>query len=74
MTALGHWPLINRIRDSGNLLTLEEKQRMHNLVLRYKRTSVIFAADLQWLAQADESIASLYEILVKSSRRKGGPQ
>jgi hypothetical protein len=71
----GHWPTINRVRDAGDLLTLEEKQRLHNLVVRYKRTGVVFAADLQWLKQADENyagIAPLYEILSKSSRRKGG--
>jgi hypothetical protein len=76
MTALpGHWPIINRIRDAGDRLTLDEKQHLHNLVTRYKRTGVVFAADLRWLNQADENhsgIAPLYEILSKSSRRKGG--
>jgi hypothetical protein len=76
MTALpGHWPLINHVRDAGDLLTFDEKQRLHNIVCRYKRTAVIFAADLQWLKQADENyagIAPLYELLSKSSRRKGG--
>jgi hypothetical protein len=78
MSALpGHWPLINRVREAGGLLTLEEKQHLHNLVVRYKRTGVIFAADLIWLKQADENyagIAPLYELLSKSSRRKGGPR
>jgi hypothetical protein len=76
MSALpGHWPLINHVRDAGDLLTIEEKQRLHNLVVRYKRTGVVFAADLEWLKQADENyagIAPLYEILSKSPRRKGG--
>jgi hypothetical protein len=76
MTALpGHWPLINRVREAGDLLTLDQKQHLHNLVLRYKRTGVIFAADLQWLKQSDENhagVATLYEILIKS--RKGGPR
>jgi hypothetical protein len=76
MTVLpGHWPLINRVRDAGNLLTLEEKQHMHNLVTRYKRTGVIFAADLIWLNHAAENfggVAPLYELLSKGSRRKGG--
>jgi hypothetical protein len=77
MTApiMEHWQLINRIRNAGDLLTLEEKQRLHNLVVRYKRTGVVFAADLQWLTQADQNhagIAPLYEILSKSSRRKAG--
>jgi hypothetical protein len=70
-----HWPLINRVRDAGDLLTLDEKQRLHNLVVRYKRTGVVFAADLQWLTQADENfggVAPLYEILNKSARRNGG--
>jgi hypothetical protein len=76
MTALsGHWPLINRVREAGDLLTIEEKRRLHNLVVRYKRTGVVFAADLQWLNQADENyagIAPLYKILSKSTRRTGG--
>jgi hypothetical protein len=55
----GHWLQINRIRDAGILLTLEEKQHMHDLVVRYKRTGVVFAADLVWLNQYDP-------------RRKGG--
>jgi hypothetical protein len=76
MTVLpGHWLLINRVRDAGDLLTLDEKQHLHNLVLRYKRTGVVFAADLIWLTQAAENhagIGPLYEILSKSSRRTGG--
>jgi hypothetical protein len=70
-----HWPLINRVREAGDLLTIEEKQRLHNLAYRYRRTGVVFAADLQWLKQADENyagIAPLYEILSNSARRKGG--
>jgi hypothetical protein len=67
MTVLpGHWPLINRVRDAGDLLTIEEKQHMHNLVVRYKRTGVVFAADLIWLTQADENFAAI------ASRREGG--
>jgi hypothetical protein len=76
MSALpGHWPLINHVRDAGDLLTIEEKQRLHNLVVRYKRVGVIFAADLQWLKQSAENfggVAPLYEILNKSTRRTGG--
>ena len=76
MTALpGHWPLINSVREAGDLLTLDEKQHLHNLVVRYKRTGVVFAADLIWLNQAAENyagISPLYAILNKSSRRKGG--
>jgi hypothetical protein len=71
----GHWPTINRVRDAGDLLTIDEKQRLHNIVVRDKRTGVIFAADLDWLNQASENyagIAPLYEILNKSARRKGG--
>jgi hypothetical protein len=67
MTVLpDQWPIINRIRDAGDLLTIEEKQHMHNLVVRYKRTGVIFAADLIWLSQADENFAAT------APRRKGG--
>ena len=70
----GHWPIINRVRDAGDLLTLDEKQRLHNLVCRYKRTGVVFAADLQWLKQSAENyagITQLYEILSKSRRKSG---
>ena len=52
-----YWPLINSVREAGDLLTIDEKQRLHNLVVRYKRTGVIFAADLQWLNQVDENRA-----------------
>jgi hypothetical protein len=76
MTApMEHWPLINRVREAGDLLTIEEKRRLHNLVVRYKRTGVVFAADLDWLKQSAENfggVAPLYELLSKSARRNGG--
>jgi hypothetical protein len=67
----GHWPLINRVRDAGDLLTLEEKQHLHNLVVRYKRTGVVFAADLEWLKQADENFAGIYALTGTFRRRRG---
>jgi hypothetical protein len=70
-----HWPLINSVRDAGDLLTIEEKQRLHNIVCRYKRTAVIFAADLEWLKQSAENfggVTQFYELLSKSTRRTGG--
>src|ERR1019366_3322075 len=62
MSALpGHWQLINCVRDAGDLLTLDEKRRMHNLVVRYKRTGVIFAADLVWLAEKSKPNSEFHE-------------
>jgi hypothetical protein len=69
---MGHWPLINRVREAGDLLTLEEKQRMHNLVCRYKRTGVVFAADLEWLKQSDENFGGISALTAIFSRRTGG--
>jgi hypothetical protein len=64
------WTLINSVRNAaGDIFTLEEKQRLHDLVSRYKRNGKISAADLGWLRQCDDNLAAMK----KTSRRGRTP-
>jgi hypothetical protein len=36
MTA-SHWRLINKVRDGSDFLITEEKLRLHNILVRYKK-------------------------------------
>jgi hypothetical protein len=65
------WKLIDRVRDPGyGWFTLEEKTRLHNLVVRFKATRKISSDDLQWLRQSDENLCDVAALTATFSRRR----
>ena len=62
------WALINSVRNAaGDIFTLPEKQKLHDLVSRYKRSGKISAADLEWLKKQDDNL----QFLAKFKRGRG---
>lgn len=56
------WRLINRVRDaSDGIFTLDEKQRMHDLVTRLKSRKTITLGDVAWLKTMDDQLAGMAE-------------
>jgi hypothetical protein len=72
----GTWRLINQVREAGyDWLTLAEKQRLHDLVVRLKTKRTISADDIQWLERADENLKGATSLSATFSwhrRGKGG--
>lgn len=67
-----HWPLINEVRDHGyDCLTIEEKRRMHTLVVRYRRDGVVSAADLAWLQSMADALAGVAAMQKTFRPRRG---
>jgi hypothetical protein len=69
------WKLIDRVRDAGyGWFTLEEKTRLHNLVVRFKATHKISEDDIEWLHRADENLSGAAALSATFFRRrwKGG--
>jgi len=72
------WRLIDRVREAGyDLLTPEEKRRLHDLVVRFKATRKIPPDDLHWLEEADANLSGMAALTATFSgrrRRKAGPR
>jgi hypothetical protein len=65
------WRLINRVRDrSYDWFAIDEKRRMHDLVVRLKATRRISSDDLQWLRQSDENLCGAAALTATFSRRR----
>lgn len=69
------WHLVERVREAGyDWLTLAEKQRLHNLVVRLKSRKTISPSDLQWLREMDANLQGVGALAgtFAGRRRKGG--
>jgi hypothetical protein len=67
------WRLVDRVRQAGyDFLTLPEKKRLHDLVVRLKRTGAVSADDLAWLEKMDENLSGISALTAIFSRRNGG--
>jgi hypothetical protein len=65
------WKLIDSVRDrSCDLFTLDEKQKMHNLVVRLKTKGTISPADFEWLKQYDEALRCMGAPRATASKRR----
>jgi hypothetical protein len=67
------WRIVNRVREAGyDWFTLDEKKRLHDLVVRLKARGAISPDDLQWLQQADANLCGVASLAGIFSRRRKG--
>ena len=67
------WKLIDSVRDACyDVFTTAEKQRLHDIVVKLKRTRILSAGDIAWLQQADANLRAANAISFCRWRRKGG--
>jgi hypothetical protein len=67
--------LINAVREAAgrDLLTMQEKLRLHTAASRYRRNRRISADDLAWLRQMDSNFEFIAAMKKPSKRGKGSP-